>query len=214
MLLYGRIGVSVRPSSGSFVTWRSLGSFIGVTFIILAVWYPVWYAFPVDVAVSQIELSAFHHGQFVDVQQLHVGQLREHCYARGRLTEEASGLRGHNRTLQERLEGAEAFLCWLCRTAVIVVRQRSWTFAVDSFGQNSALWLLLWTSCRRLFAGGLMLPRRLHLRILTQLDLNLFRCWARSLAKLYLMSIRERAESRSDRFVLQSRCCPDSHMLY
>ena len=108
MLLYGRNGISVRPSLGSFVTWRSLGSSIGVTFIFLAVWYPVWHALPVDVVVSQIELSAFHHGQFVDVQQLHLGQLREHAYARGRLTEEASSLRGHNRTLQERLEGAEA----------------------------------------------------------------------------------------------------------
>ena len=48
-----------------------------------------------------------------------------------------------------------------------------------------------------------MLPRRLYLRMLTQLDLNLPLGWARSLAKMILLSTRERAEFRSD-FVLLS----------
>ena len=130
MLLYGRNGIPVRPLLGSFATWRSLGSCFGVTFGILAVWYPVWHALLVDGVVSQIELSAYHHGQFIDVQQLQVGQLREHCYARGRLTDEASGLRLQNRILEERLEGVQASLLVVphcvrrCEAELVELRRR------------------------------------------------------------------------------------------
>ena len=121
MSLSGRMATSARRSLGSCATSRSLGRSSGVTFGFLAVWYPVWHALLVDGVVSQIELSAHHHGEFLDVRHLPSWQLRELALARVRLTNEASCLRDYGRKLDEKLFGVQAWLCCLlCRTAFVV----------------------------------------------------------------------------------------------